>query len=103
LNPGTAVTSELWGAPNKPRNPGPPPGLSGKGNGGSLANGWNNSQLGGGNAPWGGNTNPRNSGNWGGSGGASQWLLLRNLTAQVCLLVCLMLFALHFDVFLIYI
>ncbi|XP_050301424.1 protein Gawky isoform X2 [Anthonomus grandis grandis] len=81
LNPGTAVTSELWGAP---KSRGPPPGLSGKG--GSLANGWTGPLGGGGAAPWCGSTNvgQRNSGNWGGStGGTSQWLLLRNLTAQI--------------------
>ncbi|XP_066140474.1 protein Gawky isoform X2 [Euwallacea fornicatus] len=79
LNPGTAVTSELW--PTQ-KSRGPPPGLAGKGGGGSLANGWTG-QLGGGSAPWSGNAAQRNSGNWGGSGGASQWLLLRNLTAQI--------------------
>ncbi|KAH1016898.1 hypothetical protein HUJ04_008053, partial [Dendroctonus ponderosae] len=82
LNPTTAVTAELWGAP---KSRGPPPGLSSKsGGGGSLTNGWAG-QLSGGSAPWGGASNPvqRNSGNWGGNVGPSQWLLLRNLTAQI--------------------
>ncbi|KAG5874249.1 hypothetical protein JTB14_027715 [Gonioctena quinquepunctata] len=69
LNPTTAVTSELWAAPKSSR--GPPPGLSAKG--GTLANGWSGNAM-----PWGGGQ--RSSGNWGGS---SQWLLLRNLTAQI--------------------
>ncbi|XP_023022577.2 trinucleotide repeat containing adaptor protein gawky isoform X1 [Leptinotarsa decemlineata] len=69
LNPTTAVTSELWAAPKSSR--GPPPGLSTKG--GSLVNGWSGNTV-----PWGGSQ--RSSGNWGGS---SQWLLLRNLTAQI--------------------
>lgn len=68
LNPSTAVTSELWGAP---KSRGPPPGLSAKG--GSAVNGWA-SNLGAGSAPWG----PQR-GNW----STSPWLLLRNLTAQV--------------------
>lgn len=72
LNPTTAVTSELWGAPKPSR--GPPPGLSAKG--GTLTNGWSGNL---GNAvPWGGSQ--RSSGSWGGS---SPWLLLRNLTAQI--------------------
>lgn len=88
LNPTTAVTAELWGAP-KLR--GPPPGLSAKsgavsGNGGvgggtgganSLVNGWSSNLS---TASWGGQ---RSSGSWGGS--TSPWLLLRNLTAQVCI------------------
>lgn len=69
LNPTTAVTSELWGAP-KPR--GPPPGLSAKG--AALVNGWSN--LSG--ASWGG-SGQRSSGSW----STSPWLLLRNLTAQI--------------------
>ncbi|KAF7266603.1 hypothetical protein GWI33_020105 [Rhynchophorus ferrugineus] len=79
LNPGTAVTSELWGAP---KSRGPPPGLSGKGGGGTLANGWS-TQLSG--SSWGGSAGAaqRNSGSWGGASGTSQWLLLRNLTAQI--------------------
>lgn len=70
LNPGTAVTSELWAAP---KSRGPPPGLSAKT--GSLINGWT-SNLGSASAAWGAQ---RSSGNW----GSSSWLLLRNLTAQV--------------------
>lgn len=72
LNPTTAVTSELWGAPKSSR--GPPPGLSAKG--GSLVNGWSGNL--GNSVPWG--ASQRSSGSWGGS---SPWLLLRNLTAQV--------------------
>lgn len=71
LNPTTAVTSELWGAP-KPR--GPPPGLSTKG--GGLVNGWGTANLSG--ASWGG-SGQRSSGSW----SSSPWLLLRNLTAQI--------------------
>ncbi|KAK9888232.1 hypothetical protein WA026_000500 [Henosepilachna vigintioctopunctata] len=70
-NQTTAVTSELWGAP-KPR--GPPPGLSSKA--GSLVNGWSSSI--GSPAPWG--NAPQRTSNW---IAATQWLLLRNLTAQV--------------------
>lgn len=73
LNPGTAVTAELWAAP---KSRGPPPGLSAKS--GSLINGWT-SNLGSTSAAWGAQ---RSSGNW----GSSSWLLLRNLTAQVFLL-----------------
>ncbi|XP_018569055.1 protein Gawky isoform X3 [Anoplophora glabripennis] len=72
LNPTTAVTSELWGAPKSSR--GPPPGLSAKG--GSLVNGWSGNL--GNSVPWG--AGQRSSGSWGGS---SPWLLLRNLTAQI--------------------
>lgn len=74
LNPTTAVTSELWGAPKASR--GPPPGLSAKGSAGVIANGWSGVNS----MPWGAGGGQRSSGNWGGS---SQWLLLRNLTAQV--------------------
>lgn len=75
LNPTTAVTSELWGAPKR----GPPPGLSAKGGAGagggnSLVNGWSSNLS---TPSWGGQ---RSSGSWSGS---SPWLLLRNLTAQV--------------------
>ncbi|XP_060522556.1 protein Gawky isoform X3 [Cylas formicarius] len=82
LNPSMAITSELWGAP---KSRGPPPGLSGKGGGGGgapLANGWSSNIAG--SVPWGGASGSaaqRNSGNWGVS--QSQWLLLRNLTAQI--------------------
>ncbi|KAJ8951589.1 hypothetical protein NQ318_020466 [Aromia moschata] len=72
LNPTTAVTSELWGAPKSSR--GPPPGLSAKG--GSIANGWTGNL--GNTVPWA--SSQRSSGSWGGS---SPWLLLRNLTAQI--------------------
>uniref|UniRef100_A0A6P7FND2 Protein Gawky n=1 Tax=Diabrotica virgifera virgifera TaxID=50390 RepID=A0A6P7FND2_DIAVI len=72
LNPSTAVTSELWGAPKSSR--GPPPGLSAKGSG-AISNGWSAVNT----MPW-GPGGQRTSGNWGGS---SQWLLLRNLTAQI--------------------
>ncbi|XP_056642244.1 protein Gawky isoform X1 [Diorhabda sublineata] len=71
LNPTTPVTSELWGAPKSSR--GPPPGLSAKGTGG-LTNGWSGVNT----MPWAAG-GQRSSGNWGGS----QWLLLRNLTAQI--------------------
>lgn len=71
LNPSTAVTSDLWGAP---KSRGPPPGLTSKGS--SSINGWG-SNLGGPNsaAPY------QARSNW-----TSQWLLLKNLTAQVSLL-----------------
>ncbi|XP_044759265.1 protein Gawky isoform X3 [Coccinella septempunctata] len=71
-NTTTAVTSELWGAP---KSRGPPPGLSTKS--GSLVNGWSNTI--GSSAPWG--TNQQRSSNW--MAATSQWLLLRNLTAQI--------------------
>ncbi|XP_045477567.1 protein Gawky isoform X3 [Harmonia axyridis] len=72
-NPTTAVTSELWGAP---KSRGPPPGLPSKS--GSLVNGWSNTI--GSAAPW--NTNQhRPSSHW--IATSSQWLLLRNLTAQI--------------------
>nr|CAI5868467.1 unnamed protein product [Callosobruchus analis] len=83
LNPSTAVTSELWGAPKPSR--GPPPGLSAKG-GASLANGWSAAASLANAVPWGGagagvaGAGQRGSGSWGGS---SPWLLLRNLTAQI--------------------
>lgn len=68
LNPSTAVTSELWGAP---KSRGPPPGLAAKG--ASTLNGWTTNL---GSTSW---VAQRSSGNW----GSSPWLLLRNLTAQV--------------------
>ncbi|CAG9864079.1 unnamed protein product [Phyllotreta striolata] len=72
LNPATAVTSELWGAPKTSR--GPPPGLSAKGS--AVANGWSGVNS----MPWAAGGGQRSSGN---CGGWSQWLLLRNLTAQI--------------------
>lgn len=72
LNPSTAVTSELWGAP---KSRGPPPGLSAKG--GSTVNGWSTNIGSGTTSQWAPQRN-----NWGGS----PWLLLRNLTAQVIVL-----------------
>lgn len=69
LNPSTAVTSELWA----PKSRGPPPGLSAKS--GSTVNGWSTNISSGTSSQWAPQRN-----NWGGS----PWLLLRNLTAQVC-------------------
>lgn len=61
--------NELWGAPNKSR--GPPPGMSSKA---PTSNGWGSRWGPGQQAPasWGSN---------------STWLLLKNLTPQVCRLV----------------
>lgn len=111
--PPTVVTSELWGAPmGKSR--GPPPGLSNKntsggagtsgnissgsgGNGSNSSNGWGSLGGGGGvvgsGSGGGGGTAAGGGGrSWGIQGSAaatwgSTWLLLRNLTPQVSIII----------------
>lgn len=77
----TPTTSELWGAPMSKSARGPPPGLGTNkvGGNGSAAgtNGWIGSGLTGrmsGSSNWAVNNN---------AGWTSNWLLLKNLTAQV--------------------
>ncbi|XP_065162947.1 protein Gawky isoform X3 [Atheta coriaria] len=72
LTPTTAANTGLWGAPKA--GPPPPPGLPTKG-GNPAVNGWS-SNIGTSGASWG--PSPRSS-NW----SNSEWLLLRNLTAQI--------------------
>lgn len=65
----SAIGSDLWAAPKQPKGP---PGFSSENN-------WSNNMPN--SASWGVANNQRNPGGW---SGGSTWLLLRNLTAQVC-------------------
>lgn len=88
----TPTTSELWGAPMSKTARGPPPGLGSNKSGGNSSGSGSNAIAGNASNGWiGGSLTGRvNSGgsNWTGnntSGWHSTWLLLKNLTAQVCI------------------
>lgn len=69
-------SSDLWGAPVGKPTRGPPPGLGANKNVSSAPNGWPGSS---------GVQRSGSGGNWpSGAGWGSSWLLLKNLTPQVC-------------------